>query len=431
MRKRKTQSHWLMVVILFLFLLFHQLMWFLVEPITDLFRASSSISDRWFDIDLPVDSIVAIGFFLVWGYFYDRYSRKRLMSLAGFFWGVSAWLMSFSPTLPTFNMSRAFSGIGRASQPGIFAFIGDIFKPTNRGKILSFLLISQPLAFMLAMVWDGILVTEIDWRSILILMGAIGFLMSLAIHLSIKETKRGASEPALINLYMTGTYQFDWDIAKSALRKRSLILVYLFMLIGVIPWIVLPNGLLIFLRDIQTLQTADIYLSFLPTIFGIILGYPIGGMLGDILFKYSKRGRLYPSLVGIFMACLCLYFALRVPAIQIQGFLLSILLMGFFMAFPWGNMFAAVMDITLPELRGSAFALALLFQTVSSLVSPYILTYVQGLVGLGNAILWICIGAWGISIIIMILLFFSIPRDVEQLRRHMAYRSHLEARLER
>jgi len=431
MRKRKIQSRWLMVVILFLFLLFHQLMWFLVQPITDLFSATASVSDRWFDIDLPLDLMIGIVFFLVWGYFYDRHSRKRLMSLAGFFWGVSAWLMSFSPTLPTFNMSKAFSGIGRASQPGIFAFIGDIFKPTNRGKILSFLLISQPLAFMLAMVWDGILVTEIHWRSILILMGAIGFLMSLAIHFSIKETKRGASEPALMDIHMTGTYQFDWDIAKSALRKRSLILVYLFMLIGITPWIVLPNALLIFLRDIQTLQTADVYLSFLPTIFGITLGYPVGGILGDILFKYSKKGRLYPSLVGLLMACLCLYFALKVPSIQIQGFLLCILLMGFFMAFPWANMFAAVMDITLPELRGSAFAFALLFQAVSSLVSPIILTYVQGLVGLSNAVLWICIGAWVISIIIIILLFFFIPQDVEQLRRHMAYRSYLEARLER
>jgi MFS family permease len=431
MQKRKTQSRWLMVVILFLFLLFHQMMWFLVEPITGLFRASSSVSDRWFDFDLPLDMMISIGFFLVWGYFYDRHSRKRLLSLAGFFWGVSAWLMSFSPTLPTFNMSRAFSGIGRASQPGIFAFIGDIFKPTHRGKILSFLLISQPLAFLLAMAWNGILVTEIDWRSILILMGAIGFLLALAIHLSIKETKRGASEPALMDVYMTGTYQFDWDIAKSALRKRSLILVYLFMLIGIIPWIVLSNGLLLFLSDIQTLQTADIYLSFLPTIFGITLGYPVGGILGDILFRYSKRGRLYPSLVGIMMACLCLYYAFTVQSIQIQRFLMYILLMGFFMAFPWGNMFAAVMDITLPELRGSAFALALLFQTVSTLVSPLILTYFQEMIGLGNAILWICIGAWVISMIIVILLFFFIPQDVEQLRRHMAYRSHLEARLDR
>jgi MFS transporter, Spinster family, sphingosine-1-phosphate transporter len=431
MRRAKTQSRWLMVVILFLFLLFHQLMWFLVEPITGLFSATSSVSDRWFDIELPLDVMVATVFFLVWGYFYDRHSRKRLMSLAGFFWGVSAWLMSFSPTLPTFNMSKSFSGIGRASQPGIFAFIGDIFKPTNRGKILSFLLISQPLAFLLAMVWEGILVTEIHWRSLLILLGAIAFLLSLAIHFSIKETKRGASEPALIDLYMTGIYQFDWDIAKSALIKRSLILVYLFMLIGVIPWIVLPNGLLIFLRDVQTLQASDIYLSFIPTFFGITLGYPVGGILGDILFKYSKKGRLYPSLVGLLMACICLYLVLRVPSIQMQGFLLCILLMGFFMAFPWGNMFAAVMDITLPELRGSAFALVLFFQAVSSLISPSILNYVQGLVGLGNAILWICLGAWGISIIILILLIFSIPRDVEQLRRHMAYRSHLEVRFER
>jgi MFS transporter, Spinster family, sphingosine-1-phosphate transporter len=431
MRKGKTESRWLMVVILFFFLLFHQLMWFLVEPISGLFSATYSLSDRWFDIDLPLDVIFAMVFFPMWGYFYDRHSHKRLMSLAGFLLGVSAWLMSFSPTLPTFNISKAFSGIGRASQPGIFAFIGDIFKPTNRGMILSFLFISQPLAFLLAIMWDAILVTEIHWRSILILMGAIGFLISLAINFSIKETKRGASEPALMDLHMTGTYQFDWDIAKMALRKRSLILVYLFMLIGFTPWIVLPNGLLIFLSDIQNFRAADIYLSFLPTIFGITLGYPVGGILGDILFKFSKKGRLYPSLVGLLMACLCLYLAMRVQFIQMQGFLFCIILMGFFMAFPWGNIFAAVMDVTVPELRGSAFALALLFQAVSSLVSPIVLTYIQGLVGLSNAILWICIGAWVVSIIIIILLFFFISQDVEQLRRHMAYRSHLEARLER
>ena len=431
MRREIIRYRWVFVVTMFLFLFYHQLIGFLVEPLTMVFRGIASVSDLWLDFELPINVLFAIFLFLVWGILYDRHSRRRLISLAGFLWGVSAWLMALAPTFALFNVSKAVSGIDRASHSGIYAMVGDLFKPTNRGKILGLLLLAQPMALLFAEILSDQLEDMLQWRSVMLMLGAIGFLLALMIHNFVKEPKRGAKEPALGNVQMTGTYQFDWDLAKTAITKPGLIFLFVYMFFGIIPWIVMSDGMLNYLRALSGFEQLDIYLLLLPIMFGITLGYPIGGLLGDVLFRFNKNGRLLISLIGVIAPSICLYYAFKGQNVQGQGFLVSILMMGFFMAFPWSNIFASVMDITLPELRASAFALALVFQTIGVLVSPFILSLVQGTIGLIDTILWLSIGAWAICFVILVLLLIFVPRDIEKLRRHMAYRSHLEVRLQR
>jgi MFS family permease len=430
MRKEIIRYRWVFVVTMFLFLFYQQLIGFLIEPLTMVFRGVSSFSDLWLNIELPIDIFFALIFFLVWGILFDRLSRRSLISLAGFLWGVSAWLMALAPTFALFNVSKAISGVDRASHSGIYAMVGDLFKPTNRGKILGLLLLAQPLALFFAVIMSDRLEDLIQWRSVFLMLGAIGFLLAVMIHNFVKEPKRGAKEPALGDVEMTGTYQFDWDLAKNAFTKPGLILMYVYIFFSIFPWVVMSEGFLNFLREITGLQTLEFYLILTPIMFGITLGFPVGGLLGDALFRFKKNGRLLISLVGVIAPSICLYYAFRGQNVQGQGFLVSILLMGFFMAFPWSNIFASVMDITLPELRASAFGLALIFQTIGVLVSPLILSLAQRTMGLIDTLLWLSIGAWAICLVILVLLLIFVPRDIEKLRRHMAYRSHLEVRLQ-
>jgi len=430
MRREIIRYRWVFVVTMFLFLFYHQLIGFLVEPLTMVFREISSVSDLWLNIELPIDIFFAFIFFLVWGILFDRHSRRRLMSLAGFLWGVSAWLMALAPTFALFNISKAISGVDRASHSGIYAMVGDLFKPTNRGKILGLLLLAQPLALLFAVIMSDRLEDILQWRSVFIMLGAIGFLLAVMIHNFVKEPKRGAKEPALGDIEMTGTYQFDWDLAINAITKPGLILVYVYIFFSIIPWVVMSEGFLNFLREMTDLQTFEFYLVLLPIMVGITLGFPVGGLLGDELFRFTKNGRLLISLVGVIAPSFCLYYAFKSQNVLGQGSLVSILMMGFFMTFPWSNMFASVMDITLPELRASAFAFVLVFQTLGVLVSPFILSLVQRYVGLIDAIMWLSIGAWAVCLVILVLLLILVPRDIEELRRHMAYRSHLEVRLQ-
>lgn len=431
MQNEFIKYRWVFVVTMFLFLLYHQLVGFLIEPLAILFRDISSVRDLWFTAAFPVEVIFLVIFLLVWGFLFDRHSRRALISLAGFLWGISAWLMGLAPTLALFNVSRTFSGFDRASHSGIYAMVGDLFKPTNRGKILGLLLLAQPVAFMFGMILSDSLTDMLQWRSVFLLLGAVGFLLALMIHNFVREPKRGAMEPALIDINMTGTYQFDWDIAFTELRKQSMIVLYLFIFISSIPWVVLSEGVLVFLRELQTLQPQEIYLVFLPTFIGVSIGYPVGGLLGDLLFRIKRTGRIIISLLGVIAPSFCMYYAFVVHNIQGQGFVVGLMLMGFFMAFTWSNVFASLMDITLPELRASAFALALVFQMLGASISPFVLSLARGLFGWGGAILWTCVGACVICLFLLLRALFLIPGDIELLRRHMAYRSHLEARLQK
>lgn len=420
---------WVFVAVMFLFLLFSQVMGFFIEPITTLVSKSSTLVDRWFDRTFPIELIFMLLFFLVWGVLHDRHSRKRLLSLAGFLWGASAWLMGISPTFATFQISTAVFGISRASYSGIFALVSDLFKPSNRGKVLSLLLLTQPLAIVMGTVLGTMIELEAIWRQFLILFGAIAFLITLAIQLRTQDPNRGAKEPALTNITVRGTYLLGMDTVKLILTKPSLILIYGLIFFGTIPVVVLLDGMLVFLRDVHGLSTAEVYSSILPAMLGVVLGYPIGGFLGDVLFKFKKQARLIPALIGSIVPPICLYLAFGSQDVRGQPFMIYILLVSYFMALTLPNLFAMVFDVTLPEIRASASAVCLIFQTLSILIAPMLVSIGQSFLSIGETILWICIGAWLISIILMVGLLLRIHKDIEDLRRHMAHRSYLETRL--
>lgn len=430
MKNGTIRSRWNFVMIMFLFLLFNQVMGFFIEPITTLVSERSTLVDRWFTRVLPTDFIFMVFFLLVWGILFDRHSRKRLLSLAGFLWGAAAWLMGISPTFATYQISTAAFGISRASYSGIFTLVGDFFKPTNRGKVLSLFLMAQPLAIVVGTVMGNFIELGEIWRQFLILFGAIGFLITLAIHLKIHEPKRGAKEPALTIISVRGTYLLGWDTAKMILIKPSLILIYSLIFVGTIPVVILLDGLLIYLRDVHGLATVEIYSSMLPAMLGVVLGYPIGGFLGDLFFKRKKNGRLIPGIIGSIVPPICLFLAFRLQDVRGQPFFYFILLMCIFMAFTLPNLFALILDVTLPEIRGSAGAMGLIFQTLSILFAPSIFSFWQRFASIGDSILLICIVSWVVCIGLFVGLIFRIPGEIEDLRRHMAYRSLLESRLE-
>ena len=125
---------------------------------------------------------------------------------------------------------------------------------------------------------------------------------------------------------------------------------------------------------------------------------------------------------------LCLAFT--VTSAQENLFLFLMMLMGFFMSFTWPNLIASILDTALPELRASASSILLLFQSLGALLGPWLVSILQQGLGLGNAILAVCLGSWGICLVLQFGLLIHIPKNIEELRQHMAYRSHLEARLQ-
>jgi len=278
----------------------------------------SEFNIRWSGIDpITVVSLLAgLLFVFVWGYLYDSHTRKYLISLAGFIWGVSSWLIGIAPTSTTFFASIAAGGIDNASSSGIYVLIGDLFTPRNRGKILGLIHISQPLALLMGILFIRWLDEPVNWRMILFFTGAFGIIMSLIVHFCLREPKRGANEPALADIRMSGVYLFDWKTAKDVLTSPSLMLIYAYGLFGGIPWFALTTHLGSYLRETRAVPPENIYPILLPPLIALTLGLPLGGWLGDRLSRLRRKGRILISIAGVVLPGLFLFIAIKSQEFQ-------------------------------------------------------------------------------------------------------------------
>jgi len=119
------------------------------------------------------------------------------------------------------------------------------------------------------------------------------------------------------------------------------------------------------------------------------------------------------------------------PVFNPKMFTYLMALMGLFMSFSSPNIIGSILDITLPEFRGSAISISLLSQTLGAIIGPGIVLLLLNRFDVGSAIIWVSLGAWLMGLLVLGALVKPIPAEIEHLRKHMAYRSHLEARLKR
>jgi MFS family permease len=426
-------KRWLFFMVIFLFLVFREFDRQLVNQITldgiGLFNANPAV----LDILIPLFTILSILFYFVWGYLFDKHDRRKLFGVVGFIWGTSSWLMGIAPTYDTFLVSKFVSDITLSSYSGIFSLVGDYFKPKNRGKILGLLLIAYPSSIFLGAYLIPSLLDLFTWRTLLLFMGAIGFLFSILLYRFIISPGRGNQEPALKGVQIQGLYVFDWALAKSVLIQKSLITIYIIGFLNFIPWTLLTNWALSYItsESINTDVSRQLNLFIGSTLVTMSLGFLISGYLGDILFSRNKSGRINVAIVGILSSifALILVYIFRLNANM--RLLMPLISLGFFLPFVWPNISAAIMDVTLPELRGSASAIFFVFQMIGSLLSPIFVRLLFGEIGLIGSTTWVCVGAWVMSLVLLFILKSYLPKDIEELRRHMAYRSQLESNLQK
>jgi MFS family permease len=373
---------------------------------------------------------VAAAFYFVWGWGYDRFNRKYLLIFAGFIWGATSLLIGISPTFATFSMSYIMSAVDNGSYSGIFSMVGDYFNPKNRGKVLGLLQSSQPIALLAGILVTNLISTDVNWRLVLLIAGLIAFIMMILVALGIEEPMRGESESAMQGIRVSGVYLPDTMSVKDLFKRRGFVSLFLIGLFAIIPWSAIVSWMGIYLQESHSLLTDDIYRILFPSLTALTLGYPLGGMLGDGVFKSSRRGRVIVSLSGVALSILFFAESFLLPTVDGTWFVLLMMFTGFSMALEKPNVLAMVFDITLPELRSTSMSIVMFFQLVGYVSGPLFVQLLIPFVGLGRALLWVCVGAWGISFVILMGVYQVIPKEIEWLRKQMAYRSQLERHLQ-
>ena len=430
MEKNIMKRRWSISLIFFCFLLIQQYDVLMVDllrfRVENVFNAEILGSENI----LYLFVIIAVVSFFIWGISLDRHSRRNLLALGGVLWWASTWLTGLAPTFETFFISYLVGLLSPGCMTGIYALVGDYFSPRNRGKIFGLLQTAQPFAYMVVLMYCQNLFSMVSWRVFLIVSGVFGLTLSLVIILFVREPKRGLREPALVGIRISGEYLFDWEIAGDIAKKPSFILLCGMSLFSVLPWTGFSLWVSTFLHINENLITDSIYPIIFPTMIALILGNALGGFLGDWFFRQKKRGRVVTNITVMALALLTSITAFLISGLNSFSFRVFVSITALLVAMARPNIFAMLYDITLPEIRGTATSMLFISQLVGVGASWMLIRIMGRNFEVWTILFSLTLTSIAVNLLLSIALFRRMPVEIENLRRHMAYRSRLEARLE-
>jgi MFS transporter, Spinster family, sphingosine-1-phosphate transporter len=424
MTREQSRQRWFVVVVFFFFMLLHQTDKLMIGSLQVEISEDFNIDNTQWGLVNSGALIVATILYPIWGYLYDRYSRAKLLSLASFVWGATTWLNAIVKTFGGFLTTRASTGIDDSSYPGLYSLIADYFGPNQRGKIYGILQLAQPIGYLVGMILALMVAPMIGgWRSVFYITGSLGLVIAILIYFGVKEMPRGQAEPEFENVAEMQTFKFSWAEAREIFKKKTMWFVFLQGFAGVFPWNVITFFFFAYLEKERGYDADSILFTMAPVILILAGGYFLGGVLGDYAYKYTNKGRIIISSVGVLLGAVFMYLAITTPAEARMQFFIFMCLTALFMPLSSANVTATVFDITPPEVRSTAQAAEYFIENAGAAFAPIITGVIADAIDLRTAILLICTVAWGLCFFFYLGAIYTIDKDSQDLRDQMAARA--------
>jgi fucose permease len=160
-----------------------------------------------------------------------------------------------------------------------------------------------------------------------------------------------------------------------------------------------------------------------PAVIVLALGYPIGGFLGDWLFKKTKRGQMLVANAGVILGAIFMYITMNIPIDQPVQFGVMLVITALFIPFASPNVLSTVYDITLPEVRSTAKAIESFIESAGAASAPLIAGLIADATSLKTSILIICLAAWLLCFIFLFGAIYFIPKDIDDLHQELRRRA--------
>ncbi len=410
-------GRWATLAVLLCFTLLHQADRLIIGPLTSSIMDSFHINEAQMGTVLSGALVTGGLLFPLWGYLFDRFSRARLLTIAAAVWGATTWLSAVAPTFGWFVATRAATGIDDASVPGAYSLLADTFEPRVRGKIYAVLKMSIPVGYVVGAALATFLAPRIGWRRVFVVTGAAGMFVAALVALFVREAPRGATELELAGT-SSASQTFRWSVARRLLKRRTLVALYAQGFLAVIPINVVTFWMYRYLETERGYSGQASLTVAVVTVAGLAMGLPLGGALGDRLFRTTLRGRLLAvaaTIPGSFLLCM----ALLVPAADHVVFALLAMTGSFLTGFTAPNIVATISDVSPPEVRSTALAMQSLVETTGAALAPLLTGIVALRISLGTAFLVLIAGASVLWVPCYLIALRNVSSDIEQTRAEL------------
>ncbi len=303
----------------------------------------------------------------------DVWSRKKLLTSGVVVWSVLTASAGLAGGYIFLLVTRLGVGVGEAvCGPVGTSWIGDLFPPERRARVLSLFMLGVPVGGALAFLLCGPIAQRWGWRTALVSAAAPALLLVPALQW-VKEPQRGVTEVDTGGKTLAG--HTPADEAKPDASMSQLLRI---LRIPTLWWIIASGALLNF--NLYALAT------FLPAFLTRVHGYSVaragvasgviylvggicggllGGYLGDRFQQRSRNARLWVAALMALLSAPTLLFGIRQgigsPGSTAAACIAIALGYAAFNTY-FGCVYASIQDIVAPDERG--FTMSVYFMTL-------------------------------------------------------------------
>lgn len=392
-----------------------------MAPMLTSIEAEFGVDDSAVGAMMALFTVVGAVVSLLWGYFADKASRKKLFVFSVALGEIPCALTALAPSWEVFFALRILTGIGvGAAFPLVFSILGDIYDEKERPMASAILTTSFGLGSIAGPVLGGFVGQAAGWRLPFFLAAVPNVPLLLAFWFLVPEPRAAASEEATRELVEAGILYPKHIRVKDYTRLGKVPTnVYLFIqgIAGTIPW-----GAFFFLnkfletdKGLSIGQATAVYMVFGA---GMVAGNLAGGKLGELVFRRSAKD--LPLFCGIttFLGCLgtlgVVTLSGSIPLLSAAGFLAA-----FFAAMTGPNMRTMLLDVNPPEDRGPIFSIFNLTDSLGTGLGRWVAGVLSVALGLAGAIA-VSASFWVICGIVLILTARIFPGDIGIQKERMA-----------
>jgi len=285
----------------------------------------------------------------------DRGNRKWLIAVCFAVWSFFTALCGAASNFTMLMLARVGVGIGEAgSPPATASMLGDYYPRDLRSRAFAIFTATTAIGGVSGWVGGGLLVQAVGWRNGFLLLGAVGLVMSVIFHWTVRE-------PARVDAQATGDLPARGILAELGDLRSFAMLTAAMALAGFVgaasSW--LPSY---FARTFN-LPPIQVGLGL-----GLSLGFPfaigtvVGGQMGVRYVRNSKSWAVRfaavsmaigtPFLIGSFLA--------PTPMLAFGSLVVSMLFIGA----STGPVSVTVQDLVAPHARATAIAITGIALTV-------------------------------------------------------------------
>ena len=440
-------------------------------PSYGIIREEYNIPLGWIAVPDAFFILMSAAFAFFWGYFADKVDRIKVLLAGGFSWTFGMLFTYFSDSYFFLLLSRAISGAGLGCVlPVGYSVIADAIPPDERSGWFGLLAILSSISNAAGQALSSFLGPITSWRFPFLLLSIISFVI-IFILFFVKMPQKGAGEGELLELTEMNL-EYKYRISKKELKEimnkktnRSLITQGFF---AIVPGTVLVYFLTTLFRDYYFVELPSKIVIQTSTVFagmvgiGYVLGSIIFSQMGDILFKRNKKNRARLATFCMLMSiplALGMFFSLRVidfnvlnatinypdpiPNQEATKYMILTLIAIFntypsyifclilalfasiLSAGPVSNKNAVMLDVNMPEHRGTAASLFNLSEQVGKGLTLLFSSWLIFFLGSMYNMMVFSIFFWIPGAIYWILASRSVVGDMEKKSRILAERNQM------